>query len=83
MANGDEHKQHVSDHDLLIRIDEQLRSALARLDVMQKHHKEDISEIKKVMVTKNELKPVKAIAYSIVSVVGCTVLIAIIGSVIQ
>ena len=95
MESDDKHrKQHISDHDLLIRIDQQLialnndfstfrKQHKDEIDMMKKQHKEDIDEMKNTMATKSELKPVKAIAYSIVSVVGCAVMLAIVGSVIQ
>ena len=58
----------VTDHDLLLRIDEKVLSLHAKMEGF---------------VTKEEFKPVKSIVYGLVGAVLCAFLAAIIGLVIR
>lgn len=79
----DQDHQSFSDHDLLIRIDEQVRSVCLRFDALQKHHETDVTELKATKVSKSEFLPVKTIAYTIVTLFGSGIVLALLGSIIQ
>ena len=71
-----EKEQQMSDHDLLVRIDERTRSfhehADKRIRVIE-------NTIKTDLVKKTEFRPVRAVVYSAVSIVGAGVLLGILG----
>ena len=68
--------EQMSDHDLLVRIDERTRSFHENVD---KRITGIEYIIDKKLVTRNEFKPVKLIVYSAVSILGTGLLVGILG----
>lgn len=78
----------VPDHDLLIEIKTSVSYVLSRMDSFVTRgefepYKGHATGCEKTFATKEEMRPVKAIAYTLVSVVGITVIGAVLKGVIQ
>lgn len=78
----------MADHDLLVRIDERTHAisslvASMKEDMVTKQEHKNLKENQDRMVTQEEFKPVKRIAYGIATLTLSAVALALIGSVVQ